>query len=423
MRRLLVWVPEGAGETVRRTAVRHGATQAVRLPGQGADGPVDMLLLHVPNRLVDALVGDLSAVDDLHVSMFPQGVLSLQPPPEEAPDQVLDVTLRSPLEVLLSGMQSIGSWSGFLAYAVAGGLVAWVGLFTNTIYLLTASMLIAPFAGPAMNAALATARGDVVLLRRSVLRYVVGLGVAGVTAAVASALFDQATTTRAMVDTTTISAVAVVLPLAAGAAGAVNLSQSERSSLVSGAATGMLVAASLAPPVGVLGMAAVLGEWDMLRTAGFLLALQLVGINLSGAVVFRLVGITPRGARYPRGQAWLARTASVGTVAALGALLLWQFSGTPGLQRATVAQRATAVVADVLSQDTGAALLEVTARFPGADIAGQRSLLVTAYVQPTGADAEPAAVETRLARRLRAVLAERFDDVDPLVDITVVAPP
>jgi uncharacterized membrane protein len=32
-------------------------------------------------------------------------------------------------------------------------------------------MLIAPFAGPAMNAAIATARGDGKLLRRSLFRY------------------------------------------------------------------------------------------------------------------------------------------------------------------------------------------------------------------------------------------------------------
>jgi hypothetical protein len=48
-----------------------------------------------------------------------------------------------------------------------------------------------------------------------------------------------------------------------GAAGALNLCQSERSSLVSGAATGMLVAASLAPQAGLIRMGAAIGEWEM----------------------------------------------------------------------------------------------------------------------------------------------------------------
>jgi hypothetical protein len=48
--------------------------------------------------------------------------------------------------------------------------------------------------------------------------------------------------TSSMSSTSNVSAVAVLLPLIAGAAGPLNLVQSERSSLVSGAAVGMLVA-------------------------------------------------------------------------------------------------------------------------------------------------------------------------------------
>ncbi len=42
-----------------------------------------------------------------------------------------------------------------------------------------------------------------------------------------------------------------------------NFVQSERSSLVSGAAVGMQVAASLAPPAGLVGMAIAIGRWDI----------------------------------------------------------------------------------------------------------------------------------------------------------------
>jgi hypothetical protein len=57
-----------------------------------------------------------------------------------------------------------------------------------------------------------------------------------------------------MVSISRISRVSVVLPLAAGAAGAIHLFQSERSSLVSGAAVSLLIAASLASPAGLVGM-------------------------------------------------------------------------------------------------------------------------------------------------------------------------
>lgn len=81
----------------------------------------------------------------------------------------------------------------------------------------------------------------------------------------------------------------------AGATGALNLSRSDRSSHVSGAATGMLVAAPLAPPAGTIGMASAIGEWDLVKSGVFILLPQLVGINLSGAVVFGLFGLTPKG--------------------------------------------------------------------------------------------------------------------------------
>ncbi len=158
MRRLLIWVPEGAGGKMKETARRHGVTDLVSFSGEDGDGPVDLVLLHVPNRRVGDLMDELSRVDGLHVSMFPHGALSLRPPPGEAPKQVQDETLRSPLEIFLGGLQSVGSWRGFLSYAVASGLVVWIGLYTNTVYLLVAAMLIAPFAGLAMNAAVATAR-------------------------------------------------------------------------------------------------------------------------------------------------------------------------------------------------------------------------------------------------------------------------
>ena len=140
---MLIWAPEGSGAKVGELARRHGIDEVVSFAGEG-DGPVDLALLHVPNRRLEGLLDELSSLEDLHVSMFPHGVLNLKPPPGEAPSQVQDVTLRSPLEIFLGGLQSVGSWRGFLSYAVTSDLVVWVGLYTNTVYLLVAAMLIAP---------------------------------------------------------------------------------------------------------------------------------------------------------------------------------------------------------------------------------------------------------------------------------------
>ena len=420
MRRLLIWVPEGSGAKVRELARRHGVDEVVSFAGEG-DGPVDLALLHVPNRRVGDLLDELSSVEGMHVSMFPHGALNLKPPPGEAPSQVRDVTLRSPLEIFLGGLQSVGSWRGFLSYAVASGLVVWVGLYTNTVYLLVAAMLIAPFAGPAMNAAVATARGDAGLLGRTLFRYLVGLTVAIATACLMSLVLGQRLATTLMEQTASISATAVILPLVAGAAGAISQAQSERSSLVSGAAIGMLVAAALAPPAGLVGMAAALGEWGMARGGLFLLGLQLAGINLSGALVFRLVGLNPEGSRYSRGRGWVQKASLLATLLALGGFLAWQFGNAPELQRASLAQRAEVAVHRAVGTGGPVQVVETTARFARADIPDQNTLLVTTYVEQVGPSAGPpaGATERTLRERIGRELRREIPEATPLVDVTV----
>ena len=368
------------------------------------------------NSEVEGLLDQLEAIPDLSVTMQPRGVIALRPPAGHAPDQAVDVQPRSPIEIFLSGLQSIGSWTGFLSYAAAAGVVVWIALFTEVVFLLTAAMLIAPFAGPAMNAALATARGDRYLLRQSLLRYFAALAVTIAVAFVLSIVLRQQIATGLMVQMSLRSSVAILLPLVAGAAGALNLAQSEQSSLVSGAATGMLVAASLAPPAGLLGMGLAIGEMGLVKSAAFVLLLQVVGINLAGSIVFRLYGVTPTGARYDRGKAWVGRASWIASLCAAAALLSWQFWNQPDLTRSSQAQRATADARAVVKDSGIAQLVQADAQFTRANIPGQNTLLVTVYVQQGQEDA--ATTRARLSAAIKQRLRREYN-VTPLVDVTV----
>lgn len=416
MRQLTIRVPRGYGSKVLAMAEAHDSGSLAMYDATDGEKPLDMVHLHVSNAQVEALLDDLGSIPDLHVTLLPRGVLALRPPASEAPDQALDVLPRSPLEIFLGGLQSIGSWNGFLGYAAAAGIVVWIALFTEVVFLLTAAMLIAPFAGPAMNAALATARGDSYLFRRSILRYFAALGVTISVAFLLSLVMQQKIATGLMVQMSLLPSVAVLLPLVAGAAGALNLCQSDRSSLVSGAATGMLVAASLAPPAGIFGMGLAIGETGMVVSAAFVLLLQVVGINVAGAIVFRLYGITPKGARYDRGKKWFSRASWLGAMAAVVALLTWQFWSEPNLLRSTKAQRVTEDVRSVVKDSGLAQLVQAEAQFTRADISDQNTMLVTLYVQDTqgNKDATRAALTQAIKQKVRANY-----NVTPLVDVTV----
>jgi len=255
MRQLLVQVPQGCGKKVLEIANVCEGTNLARFEAAGVERAIDLVFVHISNGKVEELLGKLQDIPDLSFMLLPTGIMALHPPADAAPDQVTNVEERSPLEIFLSGLQSTGSWKGFLSYAAIAGVIVWIGLYTNTVYLLVAAMLLAPFAGPAMNTALATARGDRPLLQHSIIRYFAALSVTIATTALLSWILQQQIPTNLMIDSSQISMVSVLIPLAAGAAGALTLVQSDRSSLVSGAATGMLVAASLAPPAGIIGMA------------------------------------------------------------------------------------------------------------------------------------------------------------------------
>lgn len=425
MRQVIVQVPGAHGARAVEIAREFDAINMARLPGTDAEGqPVAVVILHVSNAQFGPLIAALEAVPDLRVSMIPSGALALRPPADQIVDQVTEVAQRSPMEVFVAGLQSIGSWKGFVGYAVAGGVVAWLGFFTNTVFLLVGAMLIAPFAGPAVNTAVATARGDLELLWRSLLRYFVALVVTAVVAAALSLLFHLDVATELMASVSTISAAAVLLPLAAGAAGALHLSQGEQSNLVSGAAAGMLIAASLAPPAALVGMATVSGDGDMLPSALFLLGLQLVGINLAGTIVFRSFGLEPKGPRYSRGRPGVRLVSLLLTVAGLAGLLGWQFgSERPVLQRDTVAQDMRKVVLNTLEQDSSVAVVEASLRFTRASIPGQRTLLVLLYLQrqPRAVGSDEA-LSARTIDVVRRAIRRREPNVTPVVAVTMVAP-
>lgn len=424
MRQLIVQVPQGHGKEVLKLAQKHQGTNLAQIEAANGDRPLDLVIVHISNREVEDFLGQLEQLPEVQITLLPSGIMALHPPVNKAAEQVTNVEFRSPVEIFLSGLQSVGSWKGFLGYAALAGVVVWIGLYTNTSYLLTAAMLIAPFAGPAMNVALATARGDRKLLRRSLVRYFAALAVTISVAIILSLLFQQSTATPQMVERSQVSVTAILLPLAAGAAGALNLVQSERSSLVSGAATGMLVAASLAPPAGIVGMAIAIGRWDMVTGGAFLLLLQLCGINLSAALLFRGVGLSTQGARYTRGKKAVFPIALVITILALTGLLTWQLVNSPNLQRASLAQRANAEVQQMVEQEPAAQLVESNVRFTRSSIGGQNTLLTVLYVQRSSdATESDATIRDRLTEAIQTRLTQQYQNVTPLVSVNVLAPP
>jgi uncharacterized membrane protein len=422
MRQIVIEVPAGEKRRVLDAARRRNASNVSSWSASNADGDeIDVVVLHLSNSAVEPLLVDVEGIDGLHVSLIPRAALAMQPPPERVAEQVTDVEPRSPLEVYLAGLQSIGDWKGFLAYAGVSGVVVWVGLVTNSISLLVGAMLLAPYAGPAINTAIGTARGDWDLLWRSVARYGGALATTTAVAAVLSLIYGQDVPTDLMVAVSRVSLVAVALPLAAGAAAALHLSQGDDRSLVSGAAAGILVAALLAPQAGLIGISLVSGDLQMIPGALFTLVLQLAGINVAAAGVLHIFGLRPRGVRYDRGNRGVRAGALAVSGLVVAGLLAVQFlSDSPELERSTVEQRARSAVLARLEQDPVLDVIEANARFTRARVPGQNSLLIVLYIQPRSGAPTDDALRERAAALALAAVKEREWNVTALVSVNVV---
>lgn len=424
MRQVRLRVSAGNGDEIAKEARELGAFSAIWWPANEDGRKWDIVSLVIENRSVGSVLDALHGFNDAAVLLPPHEVLVFGPPASRPPKELQQLEERSPLEIFLLSIQSVGSWPSFLGYAAAGAILTWIAFFTNSVYLVIAAMLIAPFAGPAMNVALATASGDSILFRRSLARYFVGILATSAVTALLGFVFQQSVVTDLMSGVGHTSAAAALLPIVAGAAGAFNLVQSERSSLVSGTAVGMLVTASLAPPAALVGVAAVMQQWPLVRNAVFLLLLQLVGINLGGALIFRWRGLTPSLREYERGSPRLFYVSIIISTLALGGLLTWQFTDPLRLERSSRSTQVAQAIRSVLEDDNRVRLIHIDTSFTNSDAYGENTLLATIYVEraQSGGLAD-AQLRPQLRREIQNELQEQNPALAPLVNVVLMDPP
>ena len=424
MRQVILQVPGGTGDQLVAAADDLGATTASRVPGTGGRGEdVEVVVVTVPNASVGPLIDEAQALGRAEATVVGAGAYAFEPPAGDPPSELIDVTPTSPFEILLAGRQASGGWTPFLIYALLAGAVAWLGLYTETIYLLTGSMLIAPFAGPAMTTAISIASGRPGLLRHSVLRYAAGIGTTAAAAGVLTVVLGQETVTGLVTSILTVTSVAVLLPLVAGTAGALYLVQAEHSSLISGAAVGILVAASLAPPAGGLGMVLALGRIDLALHALFLIALQLTGITAAAVVVLRSYGLRPDDHRFGSGHPNMLKIGLAVSVVLTAGLLVLQVGSAPFLTQGDAARNAAATVARAMDDRQDLRLLGVDPAVRSTGDTQTPRVLIDVVVERRPGAAPAEALREDLRRSLEERLRRNLPDVVPHVTLRIHDPP
>ncbi|MDS0259960.1 TIGR00341 family protein [Haloarcula sp. S1CR25-12] len=186
----------------------------------------------------------------------------------------------------------------FLVLTVTSSLVATAGLLLDSAAVVVGAMVIAPLMGPALSASVGTALDDPAMFRRGVGLQVVGVSLAVVTAGAFASLLRLIPLFPPGQDITRIAEIggrlapdflSLVIALGAGVAGIFSLSSGASAVLV-----GVMIAAALIPPAAAAGIAVAWGEPFAAFSAGVLVLVNVLAINLSALVTLRYLGYQPR---------------------------------------------------------------------------------------------------------------------------------
>ena len=185
----------------------------------------------------------------------------------------------------------------FLVMTVVSALVATAGLLLNDAAIIVGSMVIAPLIGPAMATSVGTVVDDHEMFRRGVKLQTIGLVVAVIAATLFAAFIRATNLAPPGTDVLSIQQVsirtspgllALVVALGAGVAGGVSLATG-----VSAALVGVMIAAALVPPLGVIGIGIAWGLPSPVLSATVIVLINTLSINLSALVVLWYMGYRP----------------------------------------------------------------------------------------------------------------------------------
>ncbi len=212
---------------------------------------------------------------------------------EETQDRISREELHSRAEDLAPDM------STFVVMTVISAVVATAGVLIDSPAVVVGSMVIAPLVGPAVSTSVGSVVNDDEMFVHGAKLQAIGVLVAVVAAAI-FAFFVRMTGLVPILDASDLVALgqfegrltpdflSLVVALGAGVAGALSVATG-----VSIALVGVMIAAALVPPIAVVGIGVAWGRPMTVVTAGVLVLVNVLSINLAALVVLWYKGYRP----------------------------------------------------------------------------------------------------------------------------------
>ena len=278
-------------DSIKNAAEKNDASDFWVVPSEAQERKVIRILVKPEQRqkTMDALQGILSTSLSARVVVIPvEATLPREEESEKETEKVIAAeTTREEL------YNSIGKNARlnrtYLLLIFLSTIVVAIGLLKDNVAVVIGAMVIAPLLGPNLAMALGTALGDTELMWKSFKTGLAGMGLALALSIFIGILWPLNVESRELLARTYVGLDSAVLALASGAAAVLSLTSGIPSILV-----GVMVAVALLPPTATLGLMLGAGQTDLAYGAGFLLAVNIVAVNLSAKLGFLIQGIKPR---------------------------------------------------------------------------------------------------------------------------------
>jgi len=278
-------------DSIKNIADKNDASDFWIVSSEVKERKVVRILVKPEQRqtILDALQGILSTSLSARVVVIP---IEATLPREEEPEKEtknISATETTREELYNSIGKNARLNRTYLLLIFLSTVVVAIGLLKDNVAVVIGAMVIAPLLGPNLAMALGTALGDTDLMWKAFKTGLAGMSLALGLSILIGIFWPLNIESRELLARTYVGLDSAVLAMASGAAAVISLTSGIPSILV-----GVMVAVALLPPAATMGLMLGAGQTDLAYGAAFLLAVNIVAINLSAKLGFLIQGIKPR---------------------------------------------------------------------------------------------------------------------------------
>ena len=165
----------------------------------------------------------------------------------------------------------------YISMIILSSIVAAIGVLNDNVAVIIGAMVIAPLLTPNVSLSLATALGDLPLVKSALKTLFLGISIAIILSTAIGFLLPVDPSLQEISSRTRVGLMEIVLALASGAAGALSFTSAAPAVLI-----GVAVAVALMPPLVVFGLLLGAGYYSLALGALFLFLANFISVNLAG---------------------------------------------------------------------------------------------------------------------------------------------